>query len=486
MAYPGSRRVEGYLRLPDGPNIQKAENVVKFMRENPGWVYKHRDWVRRSGAMLGKKKVKDLAGLAGYELTKDGTVLQYEGGAAGNRGKMLKAWFPPKSTNASAGAVKALANNENKPTVFVGGKKADPKTGLPKGVKPPTTTTKKPPVVTKPGPSGVGGGAGGGALTGSQEQTSNSGLFDQIAGLDPNTGTPMTRSMIDAIVNGTYDPQMNEVRREIGKNPAQLQTNLADIARWYGDTIKSVETAKTRGADMTKSVADASVGNAKAILESIGGQAALGAQGVAQSGANAAGTIQALGANDQTYLNDIQPLLKGEAANASTAETARMGNLLQGYKQRLADLALQKGGARGSGIVEAIQSNNAIDQQRFSNRVGLIQTAGALALDNAKAQNYLADQQAAADKDAKDSSKTILATVQKANAQANQYGYDPKELHAQYPKGGLAPGELVSNILNTYRANSLPLTDPRVRSAAAALIQTYGYKVDPKWVSGWR
>jgi hypothetical protein len=421
--------------LPGVPRrFTSRAQVITFLKNSPAYAKKQRGWLNAHH--------KALFNEAGYAI--DPKTQQ-----------ITKYVAPPTAAERAAAAAKAA------------------KTGsAPTGASSPSGGTRA-----------SGGGTGAGS---SDTESNNSGLFDQIAGLDPNTGTPMTRGMIDAIVNGTYNPQMSEVRREIGRNPAQLKTNLADIARWYGDSIKGVEQAKTRGADMTKSVADATTGNAKSILESIGGAAALGAQGVAQSGANAAGTIQALGAVDQSFLNDIQPLLQGEAANASTSETARMGNLLQGYKQRLSDLAVQKGGARATGVSEALKYNSDLGQQAFTNKVGLIQTAGALALDNAKAQNYLADQQAKADKATATGNKTILATIQKANSQANQYGYDPAELYAQYPKGGLAPGELVSNVLNTYRANSLPLTDPRVRSAAAALIQTYGYKVDPKWVNGWR
>lgn len=469
-------------RLAGVPKTFDRAGLIKFLSTSPKQALRlGRDLAALNRGILNDAgyQVKTVNGVQHLQKYKGGKVSQQGAGGKSGGG----AWGP---------------GDEGKPMKWADLGALPKRAGDPKGTLGASNDTNNgtPPKPTKPaGGTSPNGGTGGTSpnggtdtrdLSGSDTESNNSGLFDQIAGLDPNTGAPMTRGMIDAIINGTYNPQLNEVRREIGKNPAQLKTNLGNIERWYGDVFKSVDTARERGASMTKSAADATTGNAKAILESIGGSAALGAQGVAQSGANAAGTIQALGAVDQSYLSDIQPLLKGEAANASTRETARMGDLLQGYKQKLSDLALQKGGARASGLAEMLKYNSGQEQQAFTNKVGLIQTAGALALDNAKAQNYLADQQAKSDKATASGNKTILSTIQKANAQANQYGYDPAELYAQYPKGGLAPGELVSNVLNTYRANSLPLTDPRVRSAAAALIQTYGYKVDPKWVNGWR
>ena len=430
-----TKKPVGQYKLPGVPHrFTSLSRVTAFLKHSPGYVKKQRGWLH--------KNMRAQFNAAGYALDpKTHGITKYVSPAD-----------KAKAREAAAAAAAAKAR-------------------------------------VKARSGGGGAGAGGGADTSvgpTSDQSNNSGILDQIAGLNPNTGSMITRPLIDSMVNGQFGPGIADAQREIGKNPAQLKTNLADIKKWYGDVLASVDRAKTRGADMTKSITDANVGNAQAILGSIGGQAALGAQGVAQSAANASGTLAALGANDQSYLNDIQPLLQGEQANASSRETARMGDLLQGYKQQLQGLIQQKGGARAEATIGAIGQNNALDQTRFGNNLGLVQTAGALALDNAKAQNYLAEQQAKAQKSGSDQNKTILAQIGKAVEMQNMVGPEgDSPIYTQFPKGGLAPSGLVQQILGTFRANNVNLRDPRARQAAVGLIQSYGYKYDPKWVNGW-
>ena len=78
-----------------------------------------------------------------------------------------------------------------------------------------------------------------------------------------------------------------------------------------------------------------------------------------------------------------------------------------------------------------------------------------------------------------------MAKIAKAVQTQNTIG-PGEEMYELHPAGGLAPKELVQQILGTYRSLGVPLTDPRSRQSVAGLIQSYGYKYDPKWVNGWR
>lgn len=60
------------------------------------------------------------------------------------------------------------------------------------------------------------------------------------------------------------------------------------------------------------------------------------------------------------------------------------------------------------------------------------------------------------------------------------------EDYPMYQAGGLAPPNLVKDILNAYRTQGVDLTDPRARKAAASMIQRFGVRVDPRWIRGWR
>lgn len=349
-------------------------------------------------------------------------------------------------------------------------------------VTPPAKTAPKPVLtngsgIVKPDPA---------TTTPSGGQGDMSGLLNDIIGLDPNTGQYIPRSMIDQAVSGSYDPAERDLSRSIAKNPAELATALGDIKRWYGDVGKGVTQARNRGASLTQRLVGASGDNARAILGAIGGEAALGGAQVAQTGVNNANTIQALGAIDQQYLNDVAPLLSDEAANASRQTTAQFSQRLRDYQEKLRGLQTEEGGARAKGYLDAIQANNQTAQQAFANRASQLQTAGALAISNEKAANYLGSAQAKAAASAQNQGvKTLLSRIDKANQAIGSY-IDPSSPAYAAQQGGLAPKQLVQDVLNFYRSNLVPLTDPRARQAAAATIQTFGFKVDPHWVNGWR
>lgn len=487
MAYPGSRKVKGYLKLPDGPNIQKQEQLVKWLRANPGWVNKHKDWVHRSGAMLGNRKVKDLASLAGYVQAKDGTLQQYEGGSSGARGKLVRVWFPPGSPNATQKATKALANNPNKTTVFVGGKKVDPKTGFVPKAKP----KPKPQAGTGPAPD-----TGGGVDTsGGQPQGDPFAIpevnFSGLDSLNANTAQLLNPklaqggaklydpSVADAQAGLQFDGQIQQLRDAALKNPLDTQQHVKDIGSWYQQVLGSLKTAGERDAAIGKAAVDETQANTQAVISAIGGSANEGAGLVGAAGAQTAGTLGALGVAQDQYNQDLAPILQAEAAAQKTREQAAGSSKLHDLQLQIAAALGQRGQAKAvnqlqidqanNGILDARlgrqleigQANNAARQQNFQNQYGLETTKIGAQVSGAKevsdiTQTLIKQQGAAQKKGPKPWASTPAAS--------KKYAYDnlTGELRGNLDAYKKDPKLLMNFTRNFVNKNGWSLQNPNV------------------------
>jgi hypothetical protein len=378
--------IPGYIKLPDGPNIMKAENVVKFMKANPGWVYKHQDWVRQSGTMVGKQKVKDLAGLAGYTMAKDGTLIQWEGGSAGARGKMLKTWLPASSGNATPKAAATLANNPDKPAVYVNGKKVNPKTGVAPGTA--GTTNRSAAVPTSQAPADTSTGAGTGAGTGTGTGSVSSPVVDTSAidALHPdvhkmidtalaNSGAKLYNpGTADAMAGLGYDSQIQSLRDSIAKNPLDTAQHQKDIGSWYGQTLAALKTAGQRDSAIQQAGIKETGDNTQAIISALGGSANAGSSLVGAAGAQAQGTMGALGQAQDQYNQDLAPILQAEKAAQMTREGARGSSDLHDLQLKVAAALGERGQAKADAQLKIDQANNGILDNRASRLIDILKT----------------------------------------------------------------------------------------------------------------
>ncbi len=524
-------KVPGGVKLPNGMffSDKNKGKLISYLRNNPGYVWKNRRYLR---SQIGDETL----GLAGYRIPSDGkTMHQYEySGIPGTTGgKLLRTWTPSAKDAAALAAgpgkvegTKVIHAPSPVGPKFVPKPKAAPAKppAKPTAKKPPKTATSASGVYKAPqAPASTVTSRGPATSTASTPAAGKPGtdLFatalKSLLGLNPNAGFhPLDANAILAGLGQSTAQQTQTIRDQMASLDKEGAFNAGKIDQWFGKVGSDVERARTRGQDMTAALGSALTGNNQAILESIGGAAAPGASAVGQIAQSGQNTLAALGAADAQFLNDIGPMLTGEAANLKASDLARLSQMKRDYTNQLTQIGADDSDKRAALALQIAQANNAGGQQRFQNAAGLAETMAGLALSGQKLT--LAQQQAIA----------ALAQKQQSMAlgQANedrQYGLDvtkaaisgqnqaadnsaaqarslDQKLNAAnsdiakidvndyplYKRGGLAPTGLVEDVLNMYRSYGVDLTDPRARKAAQAAIKTFGVNVDPRWVAGWR
>lgn len=175
------------------------------------------------------------------------------------------------------------------------------------------------------------------------------------------------------LVNSSYDPAIQSAQTAADRGAQQGQQNLADIKSWYGQALTAQQTAATRDSAINtaavKSVGDSN----QAILASLGGTANEGASSVAQAGQANQGTLAALGATQDQYNQDVQPLMKAEAASQGTREAAYQSQLAADAAQRIQDAMSAKSQATNQGLFDLSQYNNQIRDTRASRGLDIAQ-----------------------------------------------------------------------------------------------------------------
>ena len=500
--------------LPGGRRFRRKDKLVAFLRNNPGYVWKHRGYI--------KSQAEDELNLAGYNVDSGGgRMQQYE--YARGQGKVLRVWeHAPKAIKAAQARARAQGTKIVKvkpPTAqakklppVVKGPVTTPKgdvvaaTGTPPGQTrmgtPKTTVPKK----TKTGQTRV-------------EQGASQGLFDlalrRLLGLDTSGGfKPLDATGLLKGLDSSTSSQTKMIRDQIADLDKQGAFNTGQLDKWNQQIRDHVERARGRGIEMTKGLGGALAGNNAAILGSIGGEAAIGASPAAQTAQQGQNTLAALGQVDAQFLGDMQPLIEGEGRALKARELARLGDVRKQYTQQMQQVGTQDNSKRAELAMQIAQINNQGRQQVFQNQAGVAETLAGLGLSerelSAKQQSALLA--AIAARDAQTSRDRLAwARIDQGNARIfagaqddavdNAAGQaksiDQKIAGAQtliaelnpddYPSfipGKLAPQGLVQDVVDSYRQYGADVTDPRVKKAIAAAIRSFGVRVDPRW--GWQ
>lgn len=220
-----------------------------------------------------------------------------------------------------------------------------------------------------------------------------------LAKLNPKIGAALTPDMADKLAGLEYDTAIGETRRSQGKQQAQGAQDIADIKNWYNQ----VQGAQHVAGERDHAITEAGVGSARdtmsAVLASMGGSANQGSGYVASAGADQVGLLSALGANQDQYNADVAPLLKAEAAGASSRQLARNSTDASDIEAKLTSLLGERGAARAKHLLEITQYNNDLDQRNFGNEMSLNAAKQDVnkynnSLDQQNFQNKLAIQQA--------------------------------------------------------------------------------------------
>jgi hypothetical protein len=234
--------------------------------------------------------------------------------------------------------------------------------------------------------AGTGAGSGTGTGTGTGSGTPGSDSFSQLLATllkqGGNVGSMFDPKSFGNAAAAPSDALASTLARQAAANPAQERQNQSDISSWYGldpkassyklSVLGRLGQAKTANAtaatDASSNVADI----AKQLASSIGGSANDGSGMVASAGADAAGTMSAVGQASTDYANAMDPLLAAEARGSMSKEHATNSTALLDLQDKLAQARGQATSDRATGVASATDKNNALGQQGFANKGNLL------------------------------------------------------------------------------------------------------------------
>jgi len=233
---------------------------------------------------------------------------------------------------------------------------------------------------------------------GNDPVSSTSGTVDlrSLGKIAAQVGVPIPQSLADKLAEDTagekYDPQIHDVQTLIADQPQQAAQNQHDIATWFGQVQNALKTATGRDAAMTKSGVGSLRDAVAQIVSSLGGSANQGSGEVGAEGADAVGTLQALGNSQDMLNNDLASLYQNEEAGAHQQQSAKDAQVAQQLQQQLEDLQGARGQLKGatdaSTLLTILDDNNKLAQQTFANKLALQQAGEAAQLNGMKALYY--------------------------------------------------------------------------------------------------
>lgn len=291
-----------------------------------------------------------------------------------------------------------------------------------------------------------------------------------------------------------FDGQIAENQQLAGNAPKITAQNMADVGNWYGQVLGSQKTAAVRDSALNAAAVDSVQGAGASILSAIGGQASQGAGSVGAANQAAVGTLEALGANQEAFNNDLRPLLEAERAGARTQEMVRGTNRSKELADRLAVLQGDRGRAkagfqfqvdqsnnairdtRSQRALEIRQANNGVAQQNFQNALALVNAQMGAAVTGLDIQGKLADLSGAGGKPtsypfAKAPVSQREDAFNNALARISGGGADGKPL--PYPQA-------VQAVRNTINGYGWSFRNPAVRSLAMNIMRQAGFNPDPR------
>ena len=410
-------RGDGSVALPGGRVFRDQSKLIQFLRANPGYVYKFRNYIR---AIDGGK----LMSLAGYHLSSDGSRMSQFAGVPGDGTPIIRAWAPTakeqavlnKNINEPTNAKSAKASNNDPLKVDLTG---PPVPAAPPGSTGPTMRGKAKPApvraqaqstpavvtTTDTTPAGPTPGQSLTAPLSKQAQQYLARLLNTKLPsgqkIDPNQivkmlGPNLSPDLISSLA-GEQDinNSINYLKSLVSQNAADAAQHQKNIDSWYTEVGNSLATAATRdkaiNAATTASIQDAS----KGIISGIGGEANPGSGMAAQAGQQGVDLAAALGSANEQYNSDIAPLIQMEAAGAKSqaAESDRQAS--QDLQKQILDAQTTRDTNLANARVQLAQINSGLDQNRAQMYLGALQQNNALAQQGfanqqSKAQSILA------------------------------------------------------------------------------------------------
>jgi hypothetical protein len=172
-----------------------------------------------------------------------------------------------------------------------------------------------------------------------------------------------------AQANLQFGAQISDAKTNIADQTAQGHQDLQDIANWYTQIAgvnKAGQAANQAAVSGATNAANAATAH---VLAAIGGGANAGSGAVAAAGNDNAAMMQAIGAGQDQYQNNLNTALAQNQAGQMGAQTAVNSQAAQQLQQSLSDLQGQRSSAIQANLAAILQQNNALAETRFNNTI---------------------------------------------------------------------------------------------------------------------
>ena len=376
-------RSDGSVLLPGGKYFRDQSKLVKYLRDNPGYVYKNRQFI------------KSIAGgrffsLAGYHLASDGRrMAQYEGVPGAGQGKQVRFWTddPNEAAHLKRGADntqvittrEAPAGSPAAPSghppakgeTVIGG---DTPSARPisdgDAITPPAKSRGTSAVNTNADTLGLTDGGAGAALAAILAQASKLSSQSVKPTLTPNildqylgSSDPLTQSTQAA--NMAYDAQIkvlqDQINRLSGDNTAGINS---DLDKYWGMVQNENQLAKQSNQDLLDKNTAELQGATQGFIGAAGGAAEPGTTSVAQQGVINDAALRSQAAAENSFEGNVGNFFSQAGASQKAQIAAELA-------QQRADLASQLASVTGEKGMYQSQTFNDLSNQNAQTMLDL-------------------------------------------------------------------------------------------------------------------
>jgi hypothetical protein len=190
-----------------------------------------------------------------------------------------------------------------------------------------------------------------------------------VTGAGPAVNKLLPSSYAETLAGAQFDPQI----REATLNQLRQKRDQAQAERDINDWASQVQGSQQKATTRDQAAGAAASGDVKnviqGLIDSLGGSRGAGVVGAA--GVNDLTAIKQQGEAQDTYNNDLAPILANEQATNLSRQRALGTQSQDKLAAALIDLQGQRGQAKAKALTDIIQANNQARQSNFGNRLAL-------------------------------------------------------------------------------------------------------------------
>lgn len=194
-------------------------------------------------------------------------------------------------------------------------------------------------------------------------------------------------AMAKQIADLQFGGDVNAARQAIAQTAAQNKGNLSNIGDWTKQVQDQLAISKKSTAAGYEKASAASLSDSAKIAQSMGGDVG---DNVRASGLAASNLAHQQEASSGELSDRMGAIMQQAALQARTNEQNLGSQRSTQANLNLQDVLGKQGAAQASTLMDILQKNNAIKQQKFSNTLSALQTQAALSMSGVQQANLLA------------------------------------------------------------------------------------------------